>query len=367
VTDSLSIELRQTAPIPLDVAFSCAAGELTALFGPSGAGKTTILRSIAGLYTPKHARVESCGISWANTDSSIDLPPHRRSVGLVFQDYALFPHMTVREQMLASMSHVPRDQRDARVTDLLALIRMEALEDRRPASLSGGQQQRVAIARALARDPSVLLLDEPFAHVDRGLRDALQRELATLRRSLRIPILLVTHDFDDVARLADRLVIVEGGRVVASGSVQELTAANALPGITTYREPGVVMDAVVKQSDTARRLCVVETGGLTLQLPSVAPAGTRVRLQIAAREVILATARPQGISLHNIVDAQVAAVATDDHSGLALVTLRAHNTRLLALVTHDAVSSLALAPGASVLALVKAVSIGAFVDTVATA
>ena len=360
---TLSVQLRQSAPIPLDVQFTCSAGEMTALFGPSGAGKTTILRSIAGLYTPEFARVESADATWVSTDAAINLPPHRRSVGLVFQDYALFPHMTVREQLLAAMSHRPRRQRAARVEELLSLVRMDSLAARRPAALSGGQQQRVAIARALARDPSVLLLDEPFAHVDRALREALQRELASLRKALRIPIVLVTHDFDDVARLADRLVMIDGGRVVASGSVGELTAANALPGVSAYREPGVVMDAHVTQYDSTRGLCAVQVGALMLWLPSVATVGAQVRLQIAAREVILATSRPEGISIHNIVDSRVVAVTPDEQSGLALVTLQAHNARLLALVTRDAVSKLALVPGREVLALIKAASISAFVES----
>jgi len=360
---TLKVRLQQTTPIPLDVELSCAAGEMTALFGPSGSGKTTILRSIAGLYAPTQAHVECANVTWLDTNAAINLPPHRRSVGLVFQDYALFPHMTVRQQLFAAMSHLPSAQRAARAGELLALVRMESLAERRPAALSGGQQQRVAIARALARDPSVLLLDEPFAHVDRGLRDVLQRELATLRRSLRIPIVLVTHDFDDVARLADSLVMIDGGKVVSSGSVAELTAANTLPGVSAYREPGVVMDAQVTQYDAQRRLCAVEVGGLTLWLPSVATVvGARVRLQIAAREIILATSRPEGISLHNIVDATVVTVAPDEESGLALITLQAHNARLLALVTRDAVSKLSLTPGRAVLALIKAVSISAFVD-----
>jgi molybdate transport system ATP-binding protein len=360
---TLTVHLEQSTPIPLDVQFTCNAGELTALFGPSGSGKTTILRSIAGLYTPAFARIESDGATWTDTQSNINLPPNIRSVGLVFQDYALFPHMTVREQLLAAMSHRPREQRAARVEELLLLVRMESLADRRPASLSGGQQQRVAIARALARDPSMLLLDEPFAHVDRGLRDALQRELVSLRKSLRIPIVLVTHDFDDVARLADHLVMIDVGKVVSKGSVAELTAANALPGVSAYREPGVVMDARISAYDAARRLCAVETGGLTLWLPSISTTvGANVRLQIAAREVILATSRPEGISLQNMVDASVISVASEDHSGLALVTLQAHNARILAQVTHDAVSKLALAPGRAVLALIKAASINAFTD-----
>jgi len=360
---ALQVRLQQAAPIPLDVQFTCAAGEMTALFGPSGAGKTTVLRTIAGLQTCAQGHVTCGEQTWFDAKARVNVPPHRRSVGLVFQDYALFPHMSVRAQLLAAMSHAPAERRAQRVEELLNLIRMQALAARKPAELSGGQQQRVAIARALARDPSVLLLDEPFAHVDRALRDVLQHELASLRRELRIPIVLVTHDFDDVARLADRLVMIDGGKMVASGSVAELTAANALPGVSAGREPGVVLDGAITQYDAERQLCAVQAGGVTLWLPSVTTTvGVQVRLQIAAREIILATSRPEGISLHNVVPCKVVAVAPDEQTGLALVTLQAHSLRLLALVTRAAVSNLRLAPEREVLALIKAVSIDAFVD-----
>jgi molybdate transport system ATP-binding protein len=262
----LSVRLRQLAPIPLDVDFTCAARRV---------------------YTP----------------------PHRRSVGLVFQDYALFPHMSVRGQLLAAMTHVPAARRDGRLQELIALAHLDGLEDRKPAALSGGQQQRVAIARALARDPAVLLLDEPFASVDRGLRDALHREFLAVRRELRIPIVLVTHDFDDVVRLASDLIVLDHGRVAAAGTVAALTAANMLPGIWRWRDPAVALDAQVVAHDSLRSLSSVETDGLTLLVPSVAvQVGGRVRLQISAREIILASSRPEGLSLHNVVAANVIAV-----------------------------------------------------------
>jgi molybdate transport system ATP-binding protein len=259
------------------------------------------------------------------------------------------------------MTHLPAVGRASRLEQLIALAHLSGLEDRRPATLSGGQQQRVAIARALARDPAVLLLDEPFASVDRSLRDALHREFLELRRELAIPIVLVTHDFDDVTRLASDLVILEHGRVVASGSVAVLTASNALPAIAPWREPAVAIDGWVRGHDAARWLSTVEADGVQLVVPSVqAAVGSRVRLLIGAREVILAGARPEGLSLHNVVEATVRGVEAAASPGLALVRLAAGRAQLLALVTSDAVHNLDIRPERRLFALIKSVAIEAF-------
>jgi molybdate transport system ATP-binding protein len=357
----LHARFAQTAPIPLDVEIRCGPGELVALFGPSGSGKTTILRSIAGLYEPAQAFVQCDGEIWADVASGIHLPPQRRAAGVVFQDYALFPHMTVRGQLLAAMDHLPRTARASRVNELIEVARLDGLAERRPASLSGGQQQRVAIARALAREPRLLLLDEPFASVDRALRDALHREFLALRHELRIPIVLVTHDFDDVARLASHLVMLDQGRVTAAGTVTELTAQNLLPGVTAWREPAVAFDAQLTVTDARRRLSTVRAADLELLVPLLDAAdGTIVRLQIAAREVILATERPAALSIHNVVPARVAAVEAASHAGSNLIRLLAGGVPLLALVTADAVERLAIAPGREVFALVKAMAIDTF-------
>jgi molybdate transport system ATP-binding protein len=358
----LQVRLRQAAPFALDVAFAAPAGSVTALFGPSGSGKTTVLKAIAGLRPAVDARV-ACGEQvWADTGAGIRMPAHRRPVGFVFQDYALFPHLTVREQLAISLGHCPARQRPARIESLLELVHLHGLGDRRPATLSGGQQQRAAIARALARDPAVLLLDEPFAAVDWALRESLRRELVALQRSLALTVVLVTHDFDDVAKLASHLVVLERGAVIANGTVAELTARNAVPGIAGLRDPAVALDARVVAQQTDRQLTVIEAGGLRLEVPSMAVAiGAPVRIQLAAREVILATHRPEGLSLHNVVEARVAAIEPATHDALRLVHLQAGETRFLSLVTADAARKLALAPGAPVLALVKAVAVEAFV------
>lgn len=218
----LTLTARQPGPIPLDAALEVAPGELVALLGPSGSGKSTLLRVIAGLYRPAAGRVTCRGEVWLDTMAGISRPPQRRRVGLVFQSYALFPHLTALANVAVAMGHRPPAEHERRARELLALVHLAGLEGRRPAALSGGQQQRVAVARALAREPAVLLLDEPFSAVDLVTRRKLQRELAELRRGLAMPILLVTHDLDEAAALADRIAILHHGRTLQSGPPVEV-------------------------------------------------------------------------------------------------------------------------------------------------
>ena len=223
----LRVSLRQAAPIPLAARLACAAGELVALVGPSGSGKTTILRCIAGLTRPGEGVVSCAGEVWLDTAREINFAPQQRSVGIVFQHYALFPHLSAHRNVMAAMSHVPEGERAGRARDLLQLVHLSGLEERHPRQLSGGQQQRVALARALARDPAVLLLDEPFAAVDRVTRRRLQRELAQLRARIRVPIVLVTHDLDEARVLADRMVILSRGETLQDGPSAQVMARPA--------------------------------------------------------------------------------------------------------------------------------------------
>ena len=224
---NLTVQLKQAGPIALAVELSCKEGELLALIGPSGSGKTTTLRAIAGPYRPAEGLVTCSGEIWLDTSRGINLPPHKRRVGFVFQNYALFPHMTALHNVAAAMGHRPMGERRKRARELLGLVHLDGLEARRPAELSGGQQQRVAIARALARDPQVLLLDEPFSAVDRPTRRRLQNELAELRKAVRIPIILVTHDISEAAGLADRMCVIDRGETLQVGYPAELMAAPA--------------------------------------------------------------------------------------------------------------------------------------------
>ena len=218
----LSVALKQAGPIPLDVALDCRPGELLALIGPSGSGKTTVLRSIAGLYRPAWGRVLAGSEVWLDTETGIDLSPQARSVGLMFQDYALFPHLSALDNVRLAMLRREEPARSRHAAALLARVHLQGLEARKPDQLSGGQKQRVALARALARDPKVLLLDEPFSAVDRMTREPLKEEIAGLHRSLDIPMLLVTHDLEEAQALADRICVLHAGKTLQIGAPDEV-------------------------------------------------------------------------------------------------------------------------------------------------
>lgn len=223
----LHVRLSQAGPIPLSVDFSCGQNELLALVGPSGSGKTTILRSIAGLYHPGKGSITCRGQVWFDAADAVKVPPHQRPVGFVFQSYALFPHMTVLRNVTTALGHTSRDERNEKARMLLSLVHLRGFEDRYPASLSGGEQQRVAVARALARDPAVLLMDEPFSAVDRRTRRKLREELAELRKVMRSPIVMVTHDLDEAIALSDRMCVIDGGETLQTGTPRELVNAPA--------------------------------------------------------------------------------------------------------------------------------------------
>ena len=213
----IHVRLQQSGPIPLAAALDCAPGEVLALVGPSGSGKTTILRAIAGLLRVRHGAIQCSGDCWFDGEAQVWVETRRRRVGYVFQNYALFPHLSALHNVMEAMLELPVPERERRARDVLARVRLAGLEDRLPAALSGGQQQRVAVARALAREPQVLLLDEPFSAVDRATRQRLYLELAELRRELAMPVILVTHDLDEAMMLADRMCVLHQGRTLQSG------------------------------------------------------------------------------------------------------------------------------------------------------
>ena len=237
----------------LDVAFECGAGELLALVGPSGSGKTTVLRCIAGLASPPEGEVTCNGETWFDARNGAVTSPQRRRVGLVFQHYALFPHLDALANVACAMTHRPRSERAARARALLARVNMEGLEARKPADLSGGQRQRVALARALARDPRVLLLDEPFSAVDQLTRRRLRLELAQLRREIRIPMVLVTHDLDEAQLLGDRLSVLHHGRTLQTGAMHDVIRHPADALVARLIDHRNVFTGIVSRHDEPER------------------------------------------------------------------------------------------------------------------
>jgi molybdate transport system ATP-binding protein len=285
----LEVELEQAAPIPLVARLACAPGELAALVGPSGSGKTTILRTIAGLYAPARGRVAVDGTVWLDTDAGIAVPAHYRRVGMVFQSYALFPHMSALDNVAVAMEERPRRERIARARELLRLVHLDGLEERKPAELSGGQQQRVAVARALAREPAVLLLDEPFSAVDRATRERLYREIAELRRVLSMPVVLVTHDLEEAMLLADRLTVLHRGRTLQTGTPLEVTSRPASPEVARLVDLANLFEGRIAGVDPAGALTRLDWRGRLLEVrgPAPAPVGTAVPWVVPDGFVIL--------------------------------------------------------------------------------
>jgi molybdate transport system ATP-binding protein len=222
----LGVEARTgLGALELDVALEVAAGECLALAGPSGAGKTSILRVAAGLLAPRHGSVTAGGETWLDTRRGVDVPPEERRCGYLFQEYALFPHMSAWQNVAYPLRGLSRRERRARAHELLGRFGLAELADARPRTLSGGERQRVALARVLARDPGVLLLDEPLSALDARTRAGAARELGSVLREVRVPALLVTHDFAEAAQLGDRVGVIDSGRVVQEGTPTELAAA----------------------------------------------------------------------------------------------------------------------------------------------
>ena len=353
----LVVELRQSGPIPLELAFECGAGDTLTVFGPSGSGKTTTLRAIAGLYAPTHALVQAGGETWSDSKRGVWVPPHRRHVGFVFQDYALFPHLTVLGNVEAALVDRPRADRRTRAKACLAQVHLDDKAARRPHELSGGERQRVALARALAREPRVLLLDEPFSAVDRAVRRRLQDEVAAVRAALGVPTVLVTHDLDDVVRLATHVLVIDSGRQVACDTVSALMRRADLPGLVDVAGPGTVFDAVVHRTHPDRGVVELAFDGGMVLAAGRAPEGAVVRARIPARDVILATSLPDGLSVQNVLTGAVRSVTLPEGQNAATVDVAVGGLVVAAEVTRDAVQRLALAPGRPVYALVKAVSI----------
>ncbi len=356
---ALEVMAQASAPIPLDVAFRVEPGELLALVGHSGSGKTTLLRTIAGLWTPETARVSVGGAAWLDTGARVNLPPHRRRVGLVFQNYALFPHMTAAQNVMAAMMR-PDPVEAERILDL---VNLQGLGARRPAQLSGGQQQRVAVARALARRPEALLLDEPFSAVDRATRDRLYSEIIALRAHLGMPVVLVTHDVNEAQILADRMVVIADGRMLRAGTTAEVMAdADALRAMGIRELAAMLPATVVAQLPDGLTQLEAPTGPLFLPNVEASP-GTRVRIRILAQEVILARSRPEGLSAQNIVAGTVARIAPGQGPGV-LVHVAIGDHEIIARITRRAADQLALRQGDPVHAIVKSMSVAR--DHVAT-
>ena len=346
--------------LSMDIDFSVPEIGTTVLFGRSGCGKTTIVSAVAGLLRPAQCRIALGGTVLVDTAAGIYLPPERRRIGLVFQDARLFPHMSVENNLRFGLRRAPAGS--IRFDDVVELLGLAGLLARRPHSLSGGERQRVAIGRALLSQPLLLAMDEPLANLDAQRKAEILPYLARLRRTLKLPILYVTHALDEVARLADTLVLIRAGRVLEAGPLSALLGRADLP-LAQRDDAASVLAARVVSHDPARQLSELSAAGRRLLVPLLdAPPGSFLRVRIPAREVILAAEEPRGISVHNVIAGIVRAVAADPVRHAAMVEVALEEAVLLARVTPDAVARLGLAPGATVLALIKSMAIEVLAD-----
>lgn len=350
---SLSVALTHRFPgFALDVAFEAPLG-LTALFGRSGSGKTSVINAVAGLLHPDCGRISSTGTTLLDTAQAIDLPPHRRRLGYVFQDARLFPHLNVRQNLCYGRWFAPKSRTPDfdQITDLLGL---QTLLHRRPNALSGGEKSRVAIGRALLSNPALLLMDEPFAALDEARKAELLPYIEALRDRTKIPILYVSHALAEVARLATTIVVLDQGRCLRAGPAADLLADPDLAPRLGIRDAGAMLTAIVTAQDPDG-LTELATAGGPIWLPQLPnPPGSRLRIRIAAQDVILSRHRPEGLSALNILHARISEIRPSEHG--ALVQLAIGPEHLLARITQRSATALALAPGDAIFAIVKSVA-----------
>jgi molybdate transport system ATP-binding protein len=351
-TASLRVRLTGAGAIPLDLAFEAHGNELIALVGPSGSGKTTVLRSIAGLVPAATGEIRWGSETWLHSDAGVRLSPQLRRVGLVFQDYALFPHLSARETVALAIPTGTKAEKQARADGWLATVNLGGLGDRRPSQLSGGQQQRVALARALAREPRVLLLDEPFSAVDKMTRDRLKHELARLRTQLACPILLVTHDLDEALSLADRIGVLHRGRLLQLGSPDDVTLRPASATVARLMGQTNIFVGTLKTAAVASRAGVLAWAGGALQIArtGLSADGDAVTWMVPSDAIVLhRRGRPsQGERENPIMGRVLQLTRLGEQTAVSVVVENATDTVLnFRLPTHAARRN-ELEPGANV-------------------
>jgi molybdate transport system ATP-binding protein len=331
-------------------------GRLTALFGRSGAGKTTLVNIIAGLVRPERGRVAIDGRVLLDTERGIELPRHRRRVGYIFQESRLFPHLTVRQNLLYGRWFTPSAERHERLEDVVALLGIEALLDRRPGRLSGGEMQRVAIGRALLASPRLLLMDEPLASLDEARKAEILPYVERLRDEARVPIVYVSHSVPEVARLATTLVLLSGGKVAAVGPAVEVMGRLDLFPMTGRYEAGAILEARVKAHDERYALTRLHSAAGELHIPRLDLAvGAPVRVRIRARDVMIGLNPPDALSALNVLPGRVAAIS-EGSGPIADIGLEVGGAKLIARVTRRSVEGLGLVPGRAVYAVIKSIA-----------
>ena len=347
---------QRNGDFSLDVPLALPGRGVTAIYGPSGSGKTTLLRCIAGLERTKGGYLSVNGEVWQDDRAGLFVPVHQRPLGYVFQEASLFAHLDVQGNLDYGLKRVPADKRRVPLDQAIELLGIGQLLKRRSNTLSGGERQRVAIARALATSPSLLLMDEPLASLDVQRKAEILPYLERLHDELDMPVLYVSHSPDEVARLADHLVLLDKGKLLAAGPARELMTRMDLP-MAHGDSAAAIIDATVSGLEPHYHLSHADfAGGRISLLNPKLQVGQRVRVRIQARDVSLTLARHEGSSVLNVFAAVVSGLSPDN-PGQVMVSLDAGGSTLLARVTQKSADALALAPGKAVFAQVKGVAV----------
>jgi molybdate transport system ATP-binding protein len=342
----------------LDTAFDSAGPGVTALCGPSGAGKTSLLRCLAGLETPDAGTLSVGGETWFDADSGRSVPPQLRSIGYVTQEPSLFAHLSVEDNLLYGFKRLPESARRTSLAEVVDGLGLQTLRSRRVTNLSGGERQRVAIGRALLRSPQVLLLDEPVSALDVSSRADVLRYLRQVLERFAVRCVYVSHDLREAARLAHEMLWMDRGRVVAQGVARDVLTDVRLP-FADLDEAESLLDGVIEGHDEAMGLTRIRCADSTLWLTQVAaPVGSKHRVQIAARDVSLALSAPGDVSVLNVLEGTVVElVPASRQPGQMIVRLDVAGHPLLARITRKSALALQLQPGTRVWALVKGVAL----------
>ncbi len=353
----IEVQLQRQLPgFTLDASFTGSADGITAIFGRSGAGKSSIVNAIAGLFPLDQGYIRIGDRPIYDSGANINLPVHQRRVGYVFQDGRLFPHLNVQRNLLYGANFGPADGRIIEMEEVVRLLEIGHLLDRRPNSLSGGEKQRVAIGRALLSRPELLLMDEPLSSLDAALRAAILLSIERVRDELGIPIFYVSHALDEVIRIADHMVVVENGTVAGEGAVADLMSRLDISPLSTLPDAGAVIDATYQNYDSDFDLGELKFAGGTIWIAGLhSTPGTALRAHIRARDVSLMLDKPRETSVLNVFAGTIAEIRDTD--GPQLDLLLDVGGPLIARITRKSVRELGLTPGKQVYALVKAVAI----------
>jgi molybdate transport system ATP-binding protein len=331
-------------------------GGLTALFGRSGSGKTSLINAIAGLVRPDHARIVVADEILTDTDRHIFVPRHRRRIAYVFQEGRLFPHLTVRQNLLYGRWFTRPLQRHGDFAQVVDMLGVGHLLRRRPALLSGGEKQRVAIGRALLASPRLLLMDEPLASLDEDRKAEILPYIERLRDETRIPIVYVSHSIAEVARLASTLVILSGGRIVAAGPAAEVMTRLDLSPLTGRPEAGAILETRIVDHDAGFGLTRLRAAAGELRVPRLElPVGSKVRVRIRARDVMIAVREPVGLSALNVLPGVITEIGPSD-GPIVELRLDCGGDTLIARLTRQSIATLKLSHGTKLYAVIKSVA-----------